>query len=95
MCPTRNCSTLREVPRSIIFFAELFCVCWYGLFLAGRDLSQNFVAVNIGIDLLPYLDDLAFGRDEEGFAVGELHRAKVLDRDTVSINDLMVGSELL
>ena len=63
----------------------------YGLFLVGRDLSQNFGAVNIGIDLLPYLDDLAFGRDEEGFAVGERHRAKVLDRDTVSLNDLMVG----
>ena len=47
--------------------------------------------MDVGIDLLPYLDDFAVGGDEEGFAVGKLHDAVVLDGNTVLVDDFVVG----
>ena len=40
---------------------------------------------------VPDLHNLAVRRDEEGFAVGELHDAVVLDGNAVGVDDLMVG----
>jgi hypothetical protein len=40
---------------------------------------------------VPDLDDLALRGDKEGFAVGELHDAVVLDGNAVGIDDFVVG----
>jgi len=47
--------------------------------------------VDVGIDLLPDLDDLAGGGDEEGVAGGKLHVSVGHERDTVGVDDLVVG----
>jgi hypothetical protein len=61
------------------------------LLFVGGDFGQDVGAVNVGIDLLPDLDDLAFGGDEEGVAGGELHLATGHDGDAVGIDDFVVG----
>jgi len=52
--------------------------------------------VDVGIDLLPDLDDLAAGRDEEGIAGGVLHISVGHNGDTVCVDDFVVrvGEEL-
>jgi hypothetical protein len=62
-----------------------------GLLFVGGDLGQDVGAVDVGIDLLPDLDDLAGGRDEEGLALCELHVSVGHERDTVGIDDLVIG----
>jgi len=57
----------------------------------GFDFGQDVGAVDVGIDLLPDLDDLAGGRDEEGVAGGKLHVSMGHERDTVGVDNLMVG----
>ena len=47
--------------------------------------------MDVGIDLLPNLNDLAVGRDEEGVAGGELHVTVGHDGNTVEVDDFMVG----
>jgi hypothetical protein len=62
-----------------------------GLLFVGGDFGQDVGAVDVGIDLLPVLDDLAGGRDEEGLALGELHVSVGHDGNTVGVDDLVVG----
>src|SRR6266403_2062054 len=61
------------------------------LLFVGGDFSQDVGAVDVGINLLPDLDDLAGGRDEEGVAGGELHVPVGHERDTVGVDDFVVG----
>jgi hypothetical protein len=61
------------------------------LLLVGGDFGEDVGAVDVGIDLLPDLDDLAVGRDEEGVTGGELHVSVGHQGHAVGIDDFMVG----
>ncbi len=61
------------------------------LLFVGGDFSQDVGAVDVGINLLPDLDDLAGGRDEEGVAGRVFHVSVGHERDTVGVDDLVVG----
>jgi len=62
-----------------------------GLLFVGGDFGEDVSAVDAGIDLLPDLDDLTVGRDEEGVAGGELHVAMGHDRNTIGVDHFVIG----
>lgn len=47
--------------------------------------------MDVGVDLGPDFDDLAFGGDEEGFAVCVVHWTEGLHRNSIQVDDFMVG----
>ena len=61
------------------------------LLFVGGDFGQDVGAVDVGIDLLPDLDDLAGGRDEEGVTGRKLHVSVSHEGDAVGVDDLVVG----